>query len=312
MGLGHSALKVLLNENNRCAFKGKDLLSLGRQDIFVTEAKFLEILSEFSLTPIARPQNILSYKGTEAEKGFISDDYVYSALGFSSFKSLDASAYEGADIIFDLNTSTLPDELKSSSDVILDAGTLEHIFNVPVAMSNIFKMLRVGGRVIHQAPSSNHIDHGFYMFSPTFFWDFYLANGFDVDVLQVARYSTDWLEAKWEISDYHPGSLIHKSIGGLDDGIYMILTVATKTARSTGNVIPQQGMYESALWEGQKTPQGVQDSLGKKVDENFTERYQRSGIVNKLLRRHVSPEIKAGVENKEFQRGTGLPLRYKA
>ena len=98
------------------------------------------------------------------------------------------------------------------------------------------------------APSSNDFDHGFYMFSPTLFWDYYMANGYDVNVCQIFRYTTDLYAGLWDVSDYVPGALARVSLGGLDDALYGVLLIATKTERSTCDVIPQQGLYRDGRW----------------------------------------------------------------
>src|SRR5205814_1882285 len=109
-----------------------------------------------------------------------------------------------ADVLFDLNCGDLPEELKESFDVVLDPGTIEHVFHIPHSLKNIFHMLRLGGRVIHISPSSNHMDHGFYMFSPTFFWDYYTANQFDLSFVKIIRYKPQWV-FPWKIASYSPG-----------------------------------------------------------------------------------------------------------
>jgi hypothetical protein len=102
-------------------------------------------------------------------------------------------------------------------------------------------MLRVDGRVLHLAPSSNHMDHGFYMFSPTLFVDFYAVNRFIVNRVQVFRHTQNPDTEPWEFSDYVPGCLDPISFGGLDDSLYGIALVATKQRESTGTAIPAQG-----------------------------------------------------------------------
>lgn len=273
MGLSRSAIRVLLHENKRAKLKGR-ILSLGRQDIFVTRPQLIEIMQEFGLKPVRHADRLLSRKESEGKREFISDEYLFQAMGFSECRSLDASSYEDADFIFDMNKAETPADLVNQWDIVLDGGAIEHIFHVPNVMANIFRMLKVGGRIIHMAPSSNHMDHGFYMFSPTFFWDYYMANGFDVNVCQIFRYKADWLTGVWEISDYIPGCLTRVSLGGLDNAIYGVILIATKTERSTFGVVPQQGMYEVGRWKGKFT-----------VDEIAVE-----------LKASVSPDSAAPVE----------------
>jgi hypothetical protein len=229
------------------------VLSLGRQDVFVTRPQLVEIMREFGLEPVGHADRTLSRKPSEAKLKYISDEYLFQALGFSECKSLDASGYEAADIIFDLNKPETPAELVNQWDVVFDGGTIEHVFHIPNAMANIFRFLKIGGRIIHMAPSSNHMDHGFYMFSPTFFWDYYVANGFDINVCQVYRYTTNWLTGFWEFSDYIPGRLTRISLGGLDDALYGVLLIATKKEDSRCDVVPQQGMYKDGRWQGKFT-----------------------------------------------------------
>lgn len=292
MGLGHSAIRVLLKENSRRELGGS-ILSLGRQDVFVTQPHLIEIMREFGMRPIRKSSQILSRKESESKRGFISDEYLFKAIGFSESKTSDVSNYEGADFALDLNHADTPSELINKWDVVLDGGTIEHVFHTPNAMSHIFRLLKVGGRIIHMAPSSNHIDHGFYMFSPTFFWDYYMANGFNIDVCQVIRYSADWLEGEWEVSDYIPGSLTHKSIGGLDDGIFMVVVVATKTKDSTCNVVPQQGMYKMGRWQGRLTVEEVKSGLqiaarGKLLEDGGGDNSPE--VITKLTTEHGSPK----------------------
>src|SRR5688500_15249018 len=55
-------------------------------------------------------------------------DAFLAELGAASVVSVDASAYEGATYIHDLN-EPLPDELKRRFTAVIDAGSLEHVFN---------------------------------------------------------------------------------------------------------------------------------------------------------------------------------------
>jgi SAM-dependent methyltransferase len=93
-------------------------------------------------------------------------------LGFGAVETLDISAFEGAGITHDMN-EPIPAELFGEFDFILDGGTLEHVFNVPVAMENLFQMLRPGGRLIGVNPLNGAPGHGFYQFSPELVFGFW-------------------------------------------------------------------------------------------------------------------------------------------
>ena len=242
MGIAKAPTKLLLQESLRKPLEGR-VLQLGRQTVFVTEQELRGLAAKIG----AKLQDIdevkLSWDPNYARLKYLSDDSYFRLLGFSQCESLDNFDYEGAMHILDLNVPEVPDNLRNRFDFIVDGGTIEHVFHVPNVLNNIFSMLKVGGRILHISPSSNHMDHGFYMFSPTFFLDFYAANKFEINLAQVARYTRKPDVHPWLAMNYTPGSLDRISVGGLDDGLYAIFFLATKTAQSTGTAIPQQNFY---------------------------------------------------------------------
>lgn len=247
MGISRGTAKILLNELGRKRFEGR-ILTLGRQDIYFTQNALYKIVSGFGFDLASQKSVTHSRKPDLAEKGYISDDCFFKAIGFAECKSLDYSDYEGASYIFDLSSRGVPDHLIEAFDVIFDGGTIEHVFHIPNALENLYKMLRTGGRIIHISPSSNHIDHGFYMFSPTLFYDFYKANKFQINALQIFRYTQHFLTGPYEVSNYEPGCLKAVSMGGLDDGLYAVICIVTKTEDSTGDIVPQQGRLVHDIW----------------------------------------------------------------
>jgi SAM-dependent methyltransferase len=54
-------------------------------------------------------------------------------------------AYEGAEIVHDLN-HPVPDVLSGAADLIVDGSTLDNLFSPSIALQNIARMLRPGGR----------------------------------------------------------------------------------------------------------------------------------------------------------------------
>jgi len=154
-----------------------DALTLGHQRVLVTKEQ-VESEKHFPSINVSSKDNFEWH--SRWCRNFITCDSFLKALGFSSVKSLDVSNYEGATIQFDMNSQKLPTDLHSSFDFIFDGSTLEHIFGVCNAICHIVRMLRIGGYVVHISPSNNWIDDGYYQFSPIFFKEFYLANGFDI------------------------------------------------------------------------------------------------------------------------------------
>jgi 2-polyprenyl-3-methyl-5-hydroxy-6-metoxy-1,4-benzoquinol methylase len=74
--------------------------------------------------------------------------------------SIDASDYENATYVHDLNVP-IPDHLKGQFDLVDDGGTLEHVFNFPVALRNCMEMVKVGGHLLLNVPTNNFVGHGF-------------------------------------------------------------------------------------------------------------------------------------------------------
>jgi hypothetical protein len=92
------------------------------------------------------------------------------AFGAGVIQSIDASSYENADIIHDMNT---PIEAAERYSIVGDFGTLEHVFNVPVAFDNMAKLAAPNAYILHMLPSNNFVGHGFYQFSPELFFQIY-------------------------------------------------------------------------------------------------------------------------------------------
>src|SRR6185295_2656546 len=79
------------------------------------------------------------------------------------------------------------------------------VFNVPNALSHMTRMTREGGVVAHLSPCHNWVDHGFYQFGPTLFFDYYQAAGFES--LESAMFLFDAGSTKpWRVLPAPPGA----------------------------------------------------------------------------------------------------------
>ena len=177
------------------------------------------------------------------------DRTFFRALGFDEVTSCDASDWEGADRVHDLN-QPLPPDLQGRFDVVFESGTLQYVFDLPAALRNVAAALREGGRVVHgMLPSNNHVDHGFHMFCPTLFHDFYTANGWRLETelffeIEPYWYRSKFLSPPWPIRRYTPGCLDDLSYGGFGAVQLGLFVVATKVAGARADVVPQQGYYQ--------------------------------------------------------------------
>lgn len=96
---------------------------------------------------------------------------------FNDVTNFDIEEVTGTETIHDLNTP-IPEKYHNSYDLVIDGGTLEHIFNIPVCLESLSKLLRLNGVIYHINPRNDMPDHGLYQFSPDFYFSYYKVNGY--------------------------------------------------------------------------------------------------------------------------------------
>lgn len=262
MGISRGGARLLLNECASRPFSGS-VLQLGRQKCFFTSQELERWASLHGVSLATNTPDSNSRADCNAKSNCIDDVTFFKAFGFDVVESCDYSDFQGADHVLNLNLP-VPEYLHNKYDVIYDGGTLEHVFHVPQVLENIFNMLKIGGRVIHNSPSSNHVDHGFYMFSPTLFHDYYGANNWQIETSRIIEYTYRHNLDPWKIYEYTPGALDHLSFGGFDKGYLLgIYFVASKTKASTAKNIPQQGRYQQKWQSGESQMDGNEHSVGE-------------------------------------------------
>jgi hypothetical protein len=111
----------------------------------------------------------------ELDPGTFCETMLVRHFGSTVVHSFDNSDYEGATHVFDLN-DPLPTDFYDMYDTIIDSGSLEHIYDTRTVLNNITSMLKPGGQVIHMNPSNNFCGHGFYQFSPEFYFSAYSSS----------------------------------------------------------------------------------------------------------------------------------------
>ena len=267
MGFIQANMIPILKEHKRRPFSGK-LLLLGQGDIYFTDFEYRRMAELLGVCLDTSITSGLSYKSDFAAKGFLDAQSVFKRIGFTEVHALDYSQFEGADIVHDLNSSEIPNELLQQFDVVIDHGTLEHVFHLPNALNAIFCLLKVGGRAITSSPGNGFFDHGFYMFQPTLFLDFYSANNWEIASIQVVQFSYNQETEPCFFTDYYPGQFDSVGYGKMGDKLYSTICIAEKTEESTGSVIPQQGWYaRQSSWNAGMPMPGSDNSLGQSSPE---------------------------------------------
>jgi SAM-dependent methyltransferase len=170
---------------------------------------------------------------------------LFKLLGAREIVAIDVSDFEGAQILHDMN-QPIPDNLRSSFDLVVDGGTLEHIFDTPTALRNVAQMTRPNGRFISLTMANNFCGHGFYQFSPELFYRFFCpGNGY---ITETCVLWEDIPRSRF----YHvpdPDSVRTRINLTSESGTYMIVQ-----AKRIGDVpqafVPQQSDYARQWEEG--------------------------------------------------------------
>ncbi len=115
------------------------------------------------------------------EKGLFDIAKIFYKIFFhvESLESIDLHGTSSA-MRLDLNQ---PHDLGKKFDCIINIGTAEHVFNVYQVFKSIHEWIKQDGIVIHCLPMYGEVDHGFYNFHPTFFWDLLFANKYQNIIL---------------------------------------------------------------------------------------------------------------------------------
>jgi hypothetical protein len=211
---------------------------LGRQRIALDIKTFRALL--FSLGYFPSEKKLLDiFSNNKYAENF------FHLLGAEIVESLDASSFEGATIIHDLNTP-IPENLKNRFTTIIDGGLLEHVFNFPVAIKNCMEMLQVGGTFIISTITNNMMGHGFYQFSPELFYRvFSQENGFELNRMIL-----------YENPDHKWYQVMDPAIVGCRVGVQnckqidLLIIAKKKAAIPIFLSYPQQSDY-TQLWKGQ-------------------------------------------------------------
>jgi SAM-dependent methyltransferase len=267
MGLGRAAIKLIAETVRDCKLGGR-VLVIGKQEIWGTGEEVRRWLEESGLSPVACEMQ-LALKPDFRRLQFIQDTSVFKLMGFREVVNLDNSDYEGAEVVWDLNRPLAEELLVKAGrfDLIIDSGCLEHIFNVPEVLKNFYRLAGDNGVVVHILPSNNLVDHGFYMFSPTLFQDYYGANRWRVLCNYFFQHYPNY-KSLWKIYKYKPGALSAFAFTGMmSRSMCSTYFASQKQPGATCDANVQQGMYLTA-W----SKKVGSDSVPKSAWLSFRER----------------------------------------
>jgi hypothetical protein len=224
MGIGYLGARMMWSAKQR-GVRFERVLTLGHQSLclFPSEVDYFRNAYQQAFGSTATPLDGFRWQGYV-------DGFLRDFLGATSITVLDASPYEGADTIHDMNTP-VPTDWHGRYDAVIDGGSLEHIFNIPTAFANLANMLKVGGTIFINTPANNMMGHGFYQFSPELmFRIFSEVNGFTLQdvLLYEARYPGVELTKKDTIYKVVDPDDVRQRVGLLNNKPVIMMVEAKK------------------------------------------------------------------------------------
>ena len=235
MGLNSDNFLLLVDAKRKGAAFDKTVCT-GRPHLNVDATTIKKTLTRAGLFDRALYDELIS--GSDAPFA----DKVFTMLGTRTLDVMDVSAYEGANVIHDLN-EPINAEFHEQYDLVFDSGTLEHIFNCTTGLRCYMDMLKVGGSMIICSPGNNWMGHGFYQLGPDFFYRSLCSeNGFCVQRMIITALGP--FKRWYEVSD--PKDINERTTLTSFIRQQLILVHAVKTAVvDTFHSWPQQQSYEN-------------------------------------------------------------------
>ena len=238
MGLDINGVKLLLHAR-QFDVDFKRVITIGRQMLYVKESELKRVFMQAGMSETAGRVDF----GT----GSYAETFL-RLLGAEITDSLDASGYEQATIIHDLN-QPISKDLHGKYSLVIDGGSLEHVFNFPVAVRNCMDLLEENGCYIGVTPANNFLGHGFYQFSPELYYRVFSPdNGFRV--LKMYLYTDRKKNASfYEVLD--PLDLKQRVIMANASPSYLFVLARKTEKKEVFRITPQQSDYEHMVWTGE-------------------------------------------------------------
>ncbi len=160
----------------------RSVVELGSQELDLTE-DWLRVFA--GARSNQEHSDALRRLGAEAASiGEKAPEY-YAALGFKRYSSIDINGQLNS-LPFDLN-SCIEDRYQFTDrfELVTNNGTTEHLFNQQVVFDNIHRMTSQRGLMLHAVPFLNYVNHCFFNYSPTFFYNLATANNYSLLALGI-------------------------------------------------------------------------------------------------------------------------------
>lgn len=191
------------------------------------------------------------------EENLISDKSFFSLFSDAEIVAVDVTDYEEADIIHDM-TQPLPDHMIGAYDFVINGSCLDNIFDPAAAQRNFGRCLKSNGRLF-QVECGSSFSSAYVMFSPEWFYDFYLYNHWHDAKIYVCRTGEhqaglQHTSSPWDIYYWNPirkffdqkkqeESVAYKTKARWIQGLEMIVSIAERGENGTVDQAPIQAAY---------------------------------------------------------------------
>jgi SAM-dependent methyltransferase len=282
MGIPSQFARIILREHRYRPIAGV-ILSIARQTVYLTAEQASELVEyELGQRPAHQPSTLEFDRQTRGSHGrqLITDRAFYSLFSDAMYSCVDVTAYEGADIIADL-CSPLPSDLENRFDFIVNGSCLDNIFDPAMALRNMTRLLKPGGRIIHMERASRM--HKVYVaFALSWFHDYYAINEFADCQVYLAQWD-DLLAGRWDLYRYSPILEQHGHLTYFGEDCFYFpyrdghaIVIAEKAERSSWEKSPVQFEYRTGLRFEQIN--GVSHLAPQALPEDENDPYFRSAL----------------------------------
>ena len=265
----------------------QNTLTIGRQSLTVPRKELTEIACKLGLSSV-----------DENFSSSFADDFLKTALGASSLTSIDYSDYQDADIVHDLN-QPIPEEWSNKFDTLIDGGTIEHIFDIKQVLSNYMNLVKPGGNIFILTTANNLCGHGFYQFSPEFFYRvFDKQNGFETKEMVLIESPLLSVEKSSHVNCFYVSdpANIEKRIQLVNNKPTMIFVHAQKFSDEIPFANPPlQSDYSNIKWHKKQTQKNTSNDSGITTENKF----EYLSIWEEIYRR-IRQKRKNSRKNKKF------------
>jgi hypothetical protein len=197
MGLNNIILASLLDLKQRGKLDGaSNVIEVGAQQLsnaFLQDSAGLDAI--YQIFGKERPSF-----GNSIKEGYISglehlsesnpsSRIFWKSLGFS-YSSIEFDGHRDS-IAVDLNRDSVPKRMRGVFDLLINAGTTEHVANQDNAFKVMHDLVKKGGIMMHELPAGGMMNHGLVNYNMKFFWHLCRENNYEVLALKMSSWGAN-------------------------------------------------------------------------------------------------------------------------